>query len=289
MVKGADMTGERLLATCWTTAGDVSPMSVDPRSPLDLRDRVEAAAAAGFQGFGLLYADLVPALDEYGPKGFRALLDDNGMADLELELLTDWWTIGPARAESDRVRHGLLTAAETLGARHIKIAPDVTGAPWELDRWITEFATLAAQAADAGTKVGLEFLPWSNVKTVHDGLDIVQPVDNPAGGLLIDIWHTERGGTPPGELAAVPLRHIIGVELNDADADPIGTLFEDTVHRRRLCGEGTFDLAGFFAALRQAGWSGPWGVEILSDDHRAAPLEQAVAAAYTTARAIADR
>ena len=56
-----------------------------------------------------------------------------------------------------------------------------------------------------------------------------------------------------------------------ADADQIGTLFEDTVHRRRLCGEGTFDLPGIIVALRTAGWHGPWGVEILSDEYRETP------------------
>jgi hypothetical protein len=63
---------------------------------------------------------------------------------------------------------------------------------------------------------------------------------------------------PPADLAEVPLQHIVGVELNDADAEPIGTLFEDTVRRRRLCGEGTFDLWGIIAALRTAGWHRPW-------------------------------
>lgn len=60
----------------------------------------------------------------------------------------------------------------------------------------------------------------------------------------------------------MPLPYIVGVELNDADAEPVGTLFDDTVNRRRLCGEGAFDLVGIIAALRAAGWDGPWGVEI---------------------------
>jgi sugar phosphate isomerase/epimerase len=80
------------------------------------------------------------------------------------------------------------------------------------------------------------------------------------------------------------VQHIVGVELNDADAEPIGTLFEDTVRRRRLCGEVTFDLPGIIAALRTAGWHGPWGVEILSDEHRETPIRQAVADAFRTAR-----
>jgi sugar phosphate isomerase/epimerase len=280
------VTNQPLLATCWTTAGDVGPHCDDQRSPLPIRERVEAAAAAGFRGIGLLHADLMPALARDGTRGLRTLLDDHGIVDLELELLTDWWTTGPTRERSDRVRGDLLTAAESLGAHHIKVAPDVADMPWDHDHWVTEFADLAAQAANAGTRVGLEFLPWSNIKTVHDGLKIAQDADTAAGGLIIDVWHTERAHTPPTDLAAVPLRYIVGVELSDADPEPIGSLFEDTVHRRRLCGDGTFDLPALVQSLRIAGWQGPWGVEILSDQHRRTPLREAVADAYRSAQSV---
>jgi sugar phosphate isomerase/epimerase len=271
----------RLLATCWTTAGDASPVPGRERSPLPVRERVEAAAAAGFTGLGLVHADLMPALDEYGVAGLRALLDDHGLADLELELITGWWTGAP-----DPVRRDLIAAAGALGARHIKVAPDVTGAPYDRDRWAAAFAALCAEAAAAGTRIGLEFLPWSTIRDVHIGLDLVRAAGHPAGGLIIDAWHVARAGTPPADLAAVPLDRIVGVELDDADPEPVGTLFEDTVRRRRLCGQGSFDLPGIIAALRSAGWDGPWGVEILSDEHRKTPLRQAVADAARTARAV---
>ena len=279
------MPDQDLLATCWTTAGDAAPLRGDERSPLPLRERVESAAAAGFRGFGLVYADLVVAERDYGMAGIRSLLDDNGLVHLELELLTDWWADGPRRRRSDEVRRKLLQAAGALGARHVKVAPDVSGEPWDHDRWVAEFAVLAEDARQAGTRVGLEFLPWSNIRTVHDGLRLVGDAGHDAGGLVIDVWHTERAGTPPAELAGVPLRHIVGVELSDADAGQVGTLFEDTANRRRLCGEGSFDLQGCIRALRAAGWAGPWGVEILSEAFRRLPVGEAVAAAFATARA----
>jgi sugar phosphate isomerase/epimerase len=277
------MPDQDLLATCWTTAGDAAPLRGDERSPLPLRERVEAAA--GFRGIGLVHIDLVAAEREYGLAGIRSLLDDNGLVHLELELLTDWWADGPRRRRSDEVRGKLLDAAGALGARHVKVAPDVSGEPWDHDRWVAEFAALAEDARQAGTRVGLEFLPWSNIRTVHDGLRLVEDAGHDAGGLIIDVWHTERAGTPPAELAAVPLRRIVGVELSDADADQVGSLFEDTANRRRLCGEGAFDLQGCIRALRAAGWAGPWGVEILSEAFRRLPVGEAVAAAFATARA----
>ncbi|MFF5002410.1 sugar phosphate isomerase/epimerase family protein [Streptomyces phaeochromogenes] len=280
------MTTEDLLATCWTTAGDAAPGRPDQRSPLTLRERVEAAGSAGYRGFGLLYADLVEAERAYGLPGIRSLFEDNGLVHIELELLTDWWADGAPRAASDAVRLELLRAAEALGARHLKIGPDVEDRPWELDLWAEEFATLAAQADGVGARLAIEFLPWSNLRTVHDGLRLVEAAGHPAGGLIIDVWHTERAHTPPADLASVPASRIVGVELNDADSQVIGTLFEDTVRRRRLCGEGSFDLTGIISALRTAGWTGPWGVEILSDTHRALPVREAAEAAYRTAAAV---
>lgn len=251
-----------------------------------MRERVEAARDAGFTAFGLLYADLVEAEREYGIAGIRSLFEDNGIRHVELELLTDWWTDGPRRAASDAVRVGMPRAIEALGARTFKIGPDVADEPWELDVWAEEFAVLAAQADGVGARLGVEPLPWSNLRTVHDGLRLVEAAGHPAGGLVIDVWHVERAHTPPDDLADLPASRIVGVELNDADSGVVGTLFEDTVHRRRLCGEGSFDLPGIIAALRTAGFRDPWGVEILSDTHRALPVRDAAAAAYRSAAAL---
>ena len=280
---------ESLLATCWTSAGDAASDRLDLRSPLPLRERIEAASAAGFRGFGLLSADLPAAEEEYGLDGIRTMLNDNGIVNLELEGIPYWWDDGPRREESDRIRHALLTAAEAIGARHIKVTPDGDDAPWDPDRWAAKLAELAAQADGVGTRLGLEFFPWSNIKTLHDGLRLVEAAGHDAAGVVIDVWHIERAHTPVADLASVPLHRIIGVELSDADPQVVGTLFEDTVHRRRYCGEGSFDLPGMITALRAAGWAGPWGVEILSAEHRSLPVRNALGRAASSARRQLER
>jgi hypothetical protein len=40
---------------------------------------------------------------------------------------------------------------------------------------------------------------------------------------VIDVWHIERAHTPVADLASVPLHRIVGVELNDADPEVVGT------------------------------------------------------------------
>jgi sugar phosphate isomerase/epimerase len=281
-------TPDELLATCWTTAGDAASDRPDLRSPLTLHERIEAASRAGFRGFGLLSDDLPAAVAAYGLTGIRTMLTDNGMVNLELEGIPHWWDDGVHRQESDRVRHDLLAAAEALGARHIKVTPDGDDGPWDPGLWAAKFAELGAQAQGVGARLGIEFFPWSNIKTLHDGLQLVDDAGHDAVGVIIDVWHVARAHTPPSDLASVPLHRIIGVELNDADEKVIGTLFEDTVHRRRYCGEGTFDLPAMITALRTAGWNGPWGVEILSDEHRSQPLEEALHRATASARSVLD-
>jgi sugar phosphate isomerase/epimerase len=98
--------------------------------------------------------------------------------------------------------------------------------------------------------------------------------------------HIARANTPTSDLSTVPLHRIIGVELNDADPEVVGTLFEDTVHRRRYCGEGSFALTGMVAALRTAGWDGPCGVEIVSDEHLAMTVGAALTRPADSARRV---
>jgi sugar phosphate isomerase/epimerase len=79
---------------------------------------------------------------------------------------------------------------------------------------------------------------------------------------------------------------IFGVELDDAAAVRSGSLFEDTVNNRLLCGEGSFDLHGLVALLRDLGFDGPWGVEILSESFRVLPVREALKLAADSAYSV---
>ena len=51
-----------LLASYWTLAGGAQPHTDKEYSPFDFKDRVEAAARAGFKGVGIWHADLIHTL-----------------------------------------------------------------------------------------------------------------------------------------------------------------------------------------------------------------------------------
>ncbi len=277
-----------LLATCWTHAGDALPVAGRQLSPVDLRDRAEAVAAAGFTGIGFTIDDLEAAGSTHSLRQVRRICEDLGLVHLEVELLEEWWTTGVRRRESDRTRTALLNAAEALGARQVKIGPDVDGTVpplTDVTHWAAELHELAGQAADVGTRVALEPLPFSNITDFRLAAELVTAADHPGAGLVVDIWHLERGPSTLADLARVPGDKVFVVELNDAPSPQSTDLFHDTIHHRVMCGSGTFDVRGFIETLHRNGFDGPWGVEIISDRHRSRPLQEGLVDAYRTTMA----
>lgn len=271
-----------LIASYWTLAGDIAPFAGSSVSPRPFRARVEAAARAGFTGFGSYYDDLMFNVDELGLEEMAAILRGNGIRYFEIESLLDWFTDGERRSRSDAVRKDMLRAAEKLGAHQIKIAGAFEEG-WPLASLIEPYARLCDQAADAGTRISLEILPFSNIKTIAEGLAVVGDTAIENGGLLFDVWHMVRGEIPFEEIAQVPPQFIAAVELDDGPLEPIGSLLQETIDCRELCGEGDFDLPSFVASIQSTGYQGPYGVEILSHEHRARSLEDSARLAFQSA------
>jgi sugar phosphate isomerase/epimerase len=271
-----------LLASCWTTAGSARPLRGDDASPFPIRDRVEAAARAGYRGFGIVHEDLVRALAELGYAGLRALLDDNGIEHLELEMLNDWFADGDRRVRSDRVRTDLLAAAEALGARHIKVGGEVDGTTWPLEPLVEDFRRLCEQADGVGARIALEPMPFGQIRDLRAAVDVIDRAGHAAGGVTLDIWHMTRAGVDLADIADLPGRDVVVVELSDARAELVGTMIDDTLDRRLLCGEGDVDVVGFIRAVRSTGFTGPWGVEILSEEHRRRSLRSQARLSYIT-------
>ena len=279
-----------LIASYWTIAGDVYPMAPNEISPFPFEQRVEVAARAGYRGLGLLHADLMVVSNRLGLSEMRRILDANGIHHVELEFLPDWYTQGRARAESDMVRKDLLETAEALSARCVKIAPGIEEPSFDkvaldMPRMIESFAALSREAAKYGTSIALEIMPFSNIRTLSAALELVSTDPQPNGGLYLDIWHMARGGIDYAEVAKIPQQFIKAVELDDADRDVVGTLWDDTRFHRRLCGEGALDIPAFLKATREAGYLGPYAVEIISQEHRRLSLEEEAKRSFETTAA----
>ena len=276
-----------IYATSWTLAGDAIPGITSEVAKFGFRERVEAARRAGFAGLGVVHEDYVHLRNRHSLAEMKAILANNGMRCIETECLTDWFATGDRRRQSDMVRRDLIKGARELGSRHIKVIGDVVDPSddaWPIEHIAGEFAKLCDDAADAGLMIAFELMPHANIKNLKQGVEIVQVSGAKNGGLLLDIWHVVRGGIDYTDIAALPNGILAWIELDDADKERVGTFNEDSVYRRKLCGEGSFDVPGFLRAVRAAGYDGAYGVEMISDAHRKLSVDEAARIAYRTTR-----
>jgi sugar phosphate isomerase/epimerase len=270
-----------LLASYWTIAGGAFPHTDHEHSPFDFKDRVEAAARAGFTGIGIWHADLEHIQKKRSLKDMKQILGDNGMKYLELEFLFDWFLDGERKKHSDVQKKKLLTAAEALGARHVKVG-DFFHEKYSMPQVSEAFAALCAEAEEHGTMVGFELMPFAMIDTLKDALTMVEGAGARNGGISFDLWHMAKLGITFEEIARVPLQYVVSVELDDGTFTAPWSLHEDTINHRRFCGEGEFDVKGFVDCVLRMGYTGPFGIEVLSEELRKKPLEELTSRAFAT-------
>jgi len=269
-----------LMTLYWTTAG-VFPWRAEI-SRFDFKDRVEAAARAGFKGIGLWHTDLEHDMLHRSLKEMKRILDGNGVQCFELEFLTDWFVEGGRREESDGRRRRLLEAAEGLGAGHIKIG-DFYNTPYLMPRLVESFAALCKEAENAGTTVGFELMGSSMIDNLPDAITLVETAGAKNGGLILDIVQVENLGISFEQIRRIPLQYLLGIELNDG-ALPGSPLY-DPSRARRYCGEGDFDVKGLIHCVQQMGYTGPWAVEVMSEELAVQPLDVLAQRAFNTTMA----
>jgi sugar phosphate isomerase/epimerase len=274
-----------LVALYWTVSGPVEVHVGREWSLFDWADRCAEAQKAGFSGIGIWHADLVHVLETRSLGDMKKAFDDNGLRHLELEFLMDWFLDpgDPRRKASDEIRELLIRAAAELGAHHIKVG-NIPGTPCELPQLTERFGELCADASKhTDAKVVYEFMPFDvNVRSVDAALAVVGGAGASNGGIAVDTWHMGKLGIAPDELRRIPREYLSWVELSDGRLQDMDDLIDETVNHRRLPGEGEFDLRATIAVCEDCGYSGPWGVEVLSEELRNQPLVQIFRRAYET-------
>ncbi|MGH2933419.1 MAG: sugar phosphate isomerase/epimerase family protein [Gaiellaceae bacterium] len=273
----------------WTISGPVEVHTGREWSLFPLRDRCAHAARVGFSGIGIWHADLEHLLAGGTTLAeIRSLLDEHGLRQLELEFLGDWF-LDPSderRKAADRTRELVLGAAEALPALHVKVG-NLAGSECELPRLIEAYGELCADAARyTDARIVYEFMPYDAVvDTLDKALAVVAGADAPNGGLAFDTWHLGKLGIPPEELRRIEPRFVSWVELSDGPYGIPEQWLDEVINRRRLPGEGDFPIRDYVREFRGLGYGGPWGVEVLSEELRALPIEQIFDRAYETTMA----
>jgi sugar phosphate isomerase/epimerase len=280
---------DEILGSFWTLAVGADPLG-DQRCLHDFRTRVETAAKAGFTGMGFWHADILETRKKYSFKEMKQILDANGIVQIEVEWLLDWFHTGARRAASDDTRTLLLDAAEVLRARHIKIG-DLGNDCADVPQMTEAFAPLCRQAAERGTNVLFEMLPaqFSRAPSLDHVLAITRGAGAGNGGIMLDNLHLQRSGIGPDEIVRkLRSSDLLGVEINDGTlAVPLN--FQDSiVNKRLLPGDGEFDIPAFLQALWSVGYDGPIAVEVLNEYIRKWDLQTAATEAFAKTQRVME-
>ncbi|BAN03441.1 sugar phosphate isomerase/epimerase family protein [Ilumatobacter coccineus] len=255
------LTGDDLVLSHFTLALD---------HPLD--DRISAAGAAGFAGIGL-FAGQYGRLRSEGldVEQVREWLDEASICIAEVEALSGW----AAHAPTDdyfAFEHLVWEVVDTFESRYVQAI-----APYEgtLHDAATRFGELCDRAAEHGAVVGLEFLPFTNLVSAADTLQIVQEADRPNGGVCVDIWHHARGVDDLDMIRAIPGELITGIQMSDGPRAPQLDDYKDDCLRNRLPpGTGEFGAVEFVSTLLDAGVDLPWSLEVCNDDNWGRPAAE---------------
>jgi len=276
------MNNVELMNLYWTTSG-VFPGQGEI-SRFDFQDRVEASAKAGFKGIGIWHTDLEHILHNRTLQEMKRILDDNDIKHIELEFITDWFLDGARKAESDSRRKRLFEASEILHAKHVKVG-DFYNSTCPMPRIIESFAALCAEAEKYGATIGFEIMGCAMIDNIKDAVAMVETAGANNGGLIIDIYQVANLGMTYEDISSIPLKYLTNVELNDGTLP--GSKYHDP-NNRKFCGEGEYDIKGFINCVMNMGYTGPWGVEVISEKLALLPLKEMSTRAFITSMAEFD-
>lgn len=234
---------------------------------LDYEAQLKTSARAGFRAVGLQMV----AVEKYLASGrslaeARSVLDALGLVAPEMNFIPGWiYTRGKARTAAFERFARFCDVSEALGSRVIISTTSCEETPDDLLAY-ENYMELCRMAGERGLVAGLEFMPWAVVKTVADAWDLVERVNHPAAGIVLDIFHLVKGGSRLEDIRKIPAEKIAIVHLNDLldTGEDVMTLCRK---RRLLPGEGKFPLREFMKAVRATGYNSWYALEILSEDY----------------------
>jgi sugar phosphate isomerase/epimerase len=252
----------------------------------EFEDRVVAAAAAGYSGIGLRPKHRDRALSQgLSDEAMRAILADNAVALVELEVLSGWGSeedkLPAVRAHEDAIYE----LADSLGGRHMTVTG--AGLVGPIERTVEKFAGVCDRAADHGLIVALEFLPWTEVPDADHARQIVQLAGRSNSGVQVDTWHHFRGAASDDQLRALPPELVAAIQFDDGMLSGEGTLYEQTFERLNV-GEGEFALVHFLQLLAEHGVTAPLCVEIISTKFKELPVADAARLSADATRKVLD-
>jgi 4-hydroxyphenylpyruvate dioxygenase len=234
----------------------------------DLREKLAAIAAAGFDGVEIFENDFLTF--DGSPADVGRMVRDHGLEITLFQPFRDFEGLPePQRALAfDRARRKFDLMRE-LGTDLMLVCSSVS--PLSLggiDRAAADIRELGEFAATQGVRVGYEALAWGrHVSDYRDAWEIVRRADHPNIGLILDSFHALARRLDVEPIRAIPGDRIFIVQLADAPLIDMDLLHWSR-HFRNMPGEGELPVVDFMRAVAATGYDGPLSLEIFNDQFR---------------------
>ncbi|WP_106476897.1 sugar phosphate isomerase/epimerase family protein [Phytohalomonas tamaricis] len=229
----------------------------------DLIDKLVTIAAAGFDGVEIFEPDIHESRATPREIGRRARA--LGLEIISLQPFRDVEASGNLMRQLDRLemRFALMNA---LGTRLLIISSNTSRHTLDDSRCaVGDLRIIAERAHCRGYRIGFEALAWgTHIHDYRDAWNIVQRVNHPALGLVLDSFHAQVRREPLDTLSTLPAEKIFLVQLADALWYDDITMIDWSGQHRCLPGMGMLGLDAFIAALNVTGYSGPLSLEVSS-------------------------
>jgi 4-hydroxyphenylpyruvate dioxygenase len=236
-----------------------------------LRQKLEAVAAAGFDGIELFEADFI---------NFKGTATELRRIAADLGLAIDLYQ--PFRdfegMPEPQFRRSLERAERKFDLMEAMGAPMVLCCSNTSPLAVNDPALAAAQlhelaerAARRNLRVGFEALAWGrHTSRYGQAWDIVKRANHAHLGLILDSFHTLSLKDDPAGIVDIPGDKIFFLQMADAPLLAMDVL-QWARHHRSFPGQGDFDVVGFFEKVLLAGYTGPLSLEIFNDIFRETP------------------
>jgi 2-keto-myo-inositol isomerase len=230
-----------------------------------LEEDIRAASAAGFKALEIWAEKMNRYLEAHSVGQLRALFEARGISPASINSIEFITFRGGDYAKIQEQCRRYSEIAQAVGCDTIVVVPSPmpARATWaDIKREsIGVLRDLSAIAAAYGTKLAYEFLGQANcsVPTLGRCWEIVEEVDLPNIGLVLDTFHFYAGNSSLTSIQKVTPEKLLILHINDSEDLPKPQL---TDAHRLLPGEGVIPLHRILERLRRIGYDGLCSIEL---------------------------
>lgn len=240
-----------------------------------LFDKLEAAAAAGFDGVEIFENDLIQF--DGTPTDVRRKAADLGLEIIALQPFRDMEGMPePYRSQKLYYLQRKFELMHELGTQRLLCCSNVSPhASSDRSQCAADLHAIAELAAKEGFTVGYEALAWGrHIADYEDAWDLVKRADHPSLGINLDTFHMfARGNTLDCLRDAIPVDKIALVQVADAPVMQMDVL-QYSRHFRCFPGQGDLPVVEFVQCLKDKGFDDYLSHEIFNDEFRASSAKE---------------